>query len=270
MKLLWATDIHLDSASTESRTQFVRGINQANADKVLFTGDIATGKTIISELKWLHQTIDAPLYFVLGNHDYYGSSIETVRSHVSQWTQRQENAYWLDESRYIKLSHTKFLIGDGGWGDARNGDFLNTPIRLNDHRTIKELTGLHRDVLQQRLQQLGCESQKRMKAQVTELLNGPDAESIEEIIVATHVPPFPESAWYMGYSGAVDWIPDFTCKSIGDLLLKLATQYRHIQWTVLCGHGHHAGTAHMRDNLVVYTGAAEYGSPTVEKILTVD
>lgn len=270
MKLLWATDIHLDSASTESRNQFVQSINQADADKVLITGDIATGKTILSELKWLHQTVDAPLYFVLGNHDYYGSSIETVRTQVSQWAQEQKNAFWLDETRYVKLSPTKFLIGDGGWGDARNGDFLKTPVRLNDHRHIKELTGLHRDILQQRLQALGTEAQKRMEAQVNELLNSETPEAIEEIIVATHVPPYPESAWYMGYSGAVDWIPDFTCKSIGDLLLRLATTYTHIQWTVLCGHGHHSGTANMQENLVVYTGAAEYGTPAIDRVLSID
>ena len=46
MKLLWATDIHLDSASTKSRTAFVNSINQGAADKVLITGDIATGTTI--------------------------------------------------------------------------------------------------------------------------------------------------------------------------------------------------------------------------------
>ena len=270
MKLLWATDIHLDSASTEIRTLFVQSINQANPDKVLITGDIATGDTIISELKWLHETIDAPLYFVLGNHDYYGSSIATVRSQVSQWVQGLENAYWMDESKYVKLSHTRFLIGDGGWGDARNGDFLETPVRLNDHRQIRELTGLERKVLQRKLQTLGTEAQRRLAIQVEELMKSETVEAIEEIIVATHVPPYPEAAWYMGYSGAVDWIPDFTCKSIGDLLISLASKYTHIQWTVLCGHGHHAGTANMRRNLIVHTGAAEYGTPAIGRVMKID
>ena len=53
MKLfLWATDIHLDSASTKSRTA-LNSINQGAVDKVLITGDIATGTTIPTELQWL-------------------------------------------------------------------------------------------------------------------------------------------------------------------------------------------------------------------------
>ena len=269
MKLLWATDIHLDSASTKSRTSFVNSINECNVDKVLITGDIATGTSIIDELEWLTRAIDAPLYFVLGNHDYYGASIQSVRSQVSQWSQMQQGAHWLDESGYIRLSRTKILIGDGGWGDARNGDFLKTPVRLNDHRYIEELTGLDRSLLQFRLQHLGADSQNRMDTQIRALLNSPDIESIDEIIIATHVPPYPEAAWYMGYSGAVDWIPDFTCKAIGDLLLKCATKHSDVQWTVLCGHGHHAGTATIRHNLIVHTGAAEYGVPTIEKIIDI-
>ena len=270
MKLLWATDIHLDSASTKSRTAFVDSINQDAADKVLITGDIATGTTILTELEWLSQNINAPLYFVLGNHDYYGSSIEIVRKQVSQWSHTQPHTHWLDESGHCRLSETRILIGDGGWGDARNGDFLATPVRLNDHRYIKELTGLERHLLQQKLQRLGSEAQQRLATQLHEVFASPDAVPLTEIIVATHVPPFPESAWYMGYSGAVDWIPDFTCKAIGDLLLEFAAKHSDIQWTVLCGHGHHRGTVNMRDNLIVHTGAAEYGAPRIEKILTVN
>ena len=130
--------------------------------------------------------------------------------------------------------------------------------------------GLDRELLQSKLQQLGAEAQNRMETQIRTLLNSPDITSIDEIIVATHVPPYPESAWYMGYSGAVDWIPDFTCKAIGDLLLRCATKHSDVQWTILCGHGHHAGTATIRRNLIVHTGAAEYGAPTIEKVININ
>ena len=85
MKLLWATDIHLDSASNEARTQFVERVNQSDVDAILITGDIATGTTIVEELNWLGSELDATCYFVLGNHDYYGTSIRGVRQEVSQW-----------------------------------------------------------------------------------------------------------------------------------------------------------------------------------------
>ena len=265
MKLLWATDIHLDSASSQARIKFVEGINQSDVDAVLITGDIATGTTILDELDWLNSELQATCYFVLGNHDYYGASIKRVRQEVAKWVKTHEKTVWLDETQAIPLSANRFLVGDGGWGDARNGDFLQTPVRLNDHRLIQELSGLDRPKLQQHLQQLGFEARERLAKKITLLLS--NSEHIEEVIVATHVPPFPESAWYMGYSGAVDWIPDFTCKALGDLLLTLSTENPTIQWTVLCGHGHHQGTAKIRQNLTVYTGPAEYGKPDVVRIM---
>ena len=93
----------------------MNSINQGAADKVLITGDIATGTTILTELQWLSQTINAPLYFVLGNHDYYGSSIETVRKQVSQWAHTQPHTHWLDESdTFVCLKREYSLeMGDG-------------------------------------------------------------------------------------------------------------------------------------------------------------
>lgn len=266
MKLLWATDIHLDSASNEARMEFINRINQSHVDAILITGDIATGTTIVDELAWLKSELNQPLYFVLGNHDYYEASITSVREHISKWTQTNQQVFWLDEVQPIQLSERRFLVGDGGWGDARNGDFLQTPVRLNDHRLIEELSNLDRHLLQQKLHLLGSEAKARLEVKVASLLDS--SQHIDEIIVATHVPPFPESAWYMGYSGAIDWIPDFTCKAIGDLLLSLSDTHPKIQWTVLCGHGHHSGIATIQENLIVYTGAAEYGNPNVAKILS--
>ena len=265
MKLIWATDIHLDSASNQSRAFFVETINKSQPDAILITGDIATGTTIVDELTWLKNNFKAPCYFVLGNHDYYGSSISSVRKQVSLWLKTNHKAIWLDEAKPIQLSESRFMVGDGGWGDAGNGDFINTPVRLNDHRHIQELTGLTRPVLMEKLQLLGLEAAHRLQIKIEELLN--TSNTIDEIVIATHVPPFPESAWYNGFSGAVDWIPDFTCKAIGDLLMTFSKTHSSIQWTVLCGHGHHPGKAIMRNNLTILTGPAEYGTPAIAEVL---
>ena len=269
MKMVWTTDIHLDSATRDARMDFVNAINQSRADHVLITGDIATGTTLIAELEWLTKAIHAPIHFVLGNHDYYESSIQHVRSTLNTWILNPSNTTtitWLDIENEVPLTDSCILIGQSGWGDARNGDFLQTPIRINDHRLIEELTGLARPLLQHRLQQLGTDEASKLQRKLENITAS--RTGIQEIIVATHVPPFPEAAWYMGYSGAVDWIPDFTCKAVGDVLLSFATRYPTIQWTVLCGHGHHAGAVKIRENLTVHTGAAEYGKPAIAQHIT--
>ncbi len=268
MKMLWATDIHLDSANLQGRSRFINQITSAHADALLITGDIANGETIDTELMWILEQTGLPLYFVLGNHDYYNADIASVRNLIDILTTQHPRLTWLDKAPPVLLGKARYLVGDGGWGDARNGDFLRTSIRINDHRLIRDLTGHSRIDLQKKLHQLGEESAQRLAQKIATLLN--DQTPLQEVVVATHVPPFPESAWYMGYSGAEDWIPDFTCKAVGDLLLQVATEHPQIQWTVLCGHGHHEGRVQMLDNLLVHTGKADYGSPAVERCIQFD
>ncbi len=265
MKMLWATDIHLDSADQQARSKFIDQINTANGDALLITGDIANGQTIRAELSWILEQTSLPLYFVLGNHDYYHADIASVQSAIGGLTALHPKLTWLDKTSAISLCDDRYLIGHSGWGDARNGDFLRTPIRINDHRLIQDLTGHNRSDLQQKLHQLGDDAAQHLAQTISTLFQ--EQNTIREVVVATHVPPFPESAWYMGHSGAEDWIPDFTCKAVGDLLLTVATRHPQTQWTVLCGHGHHPGAVQLRDNLIVHTGKADYGHPVVDRCI---
>jgi hypothetical protein len=49
-------------------------------------------------------------------------------------------------------------------------------------------------------------------------------------------------------------------------LATLARAHPERSLTVLCGHTHSPGVARILPNLVVYTGAAEYGSPMVQRV----
>ncbi len=265
MKMAWCTDIHLDCVSTDGRKDFLEQIQRSEPEAVLITGDIATGTTISEELQWLATNVECPIYFVLGNHDFYHADFETVCQSVQNILQHHPRLHWLTHHDGLNVGASTFLLGVEGWGDARNGDFLATPVRLNDHQLIADLTGFERPVLQRKLQCLGQQYATQLQQKVETVLE--EQPHLNEIVIATHVPPFPESAWYMGYSGAPDWIPDFTCKAIGDLLLTLADTYPDIHWTVLCGHGHHRGSVTMRSNLVVETGHAEYGAPSIERLV---
>jgi hypothetical protein len=89
-------------------------------------------------------------------------------------------------------------------------------------------------------------------------------------LIATHVPPFCESCWYEGKTTDDNWAPFFVCGSVGRVLQQTSQVRPQSMFTVLCGHTHHEGVATMRDNLVVYTGAAEYGSPEVEGTIDIE
>ena len=74
VKLSWATDIHLDHASEAARRRFCQSV-QEQADALVVTGDIAESHILVSALESLATLTERPVYFVLGNHDYYRGSI---------------------------------------------------------------------------------------------------------------------------------------------------------------------------------------------------
>ena len=87
-----------------------------------------------------------------------------------------------------------------------------------------------------------------------------------EVLVLTHVPPFPEAAWHEGRPSGDDFLPFFSCKAVGDLLLGAAAAHPRVEFTVYCGHTHGGGVTQPAENLTVHTGAAEYGKPTHQVI----
>ncbi len=52
-------------------------------------------------------------------------------------------------------------------------------------------------------------------------------------------------------------------------MLEIMQDYPHRELTVLCGHTHGSGEAHPLQNVWIFTGAAIYGFPTINRVLTV-
>jgi len=258
--LSWSTDVHLDFVTPESEfyQHWKNELTQSETSGVLLTGDIADGRSIKYWLCQLAEDLQKPLYFVLGNHDYYHSSISDVRQALAALS--HPHVHWLDHRGPIQLSPQLSLVGSGGWGDGRVGDFLTTPIRINDHRLIQDLTMNSREELLERLQTLGQEEAQKVRTQLNQV-------ETDHIIVATHVPPFRESTWYQGRYGDWDWMPDFCCGAMGEVLLRYAQQYPAQTLNVYCGHSHGEGSYHPLPNLSIFTGKAEYSHPRVQGVI---
>ena len=171
---------------------------------------------------------------------------------------------YLTDSGPIELSRDHFLVGEDGWGDATEGDYENSTVRLNDFIKIKDFGRVDPISWPRLLQQEGAESANRLRLKLNLL---PD--SARKVLVLTHVPPFRESCWYEGKTTDDSWAPFFVCGPVGKLLEQFALEHPEVETTVLCGHTHHAGTAQMMPNLIVHTAAAEYGAPRVERVIEV-
>ncbi|MCK5340468.1 MAG: metallophosphoesterase [Desulfobulbaceae bacterium] len=265
MKAIWLTDIHLEFLSDSACIGFLEKLNDKNADAVLITGDIAQATTIEKHLSRMTEELAAPIYFVLGNHDYYYGSVDGVRSIVAGLTRRSPHLHWLNNCGPVKLTGNTCLIGHDGWGDARLGDYDNTRIKLNDFRLISELTGLSKEDLRNTLQRLGDEAADHFRAVLPKAL-----EIAGHVVVLTHVPPFPEATWHEGNYSDNDWLPFFSCKAVGDVLFESMQNNPHKRMTVLCGHTHGGGKSQILPNLVTLTGQARYGYPVIQEIFEWD
>ena len=143
MKLLWLTDPHLNFAGIARAQSLLSQASSLKPDAFLISGDIGESHDLEGWLMLSAQSLDCPIYFVLGNHDYYGSSIAQVRADVSELCTQHAHLTWLSElKRPIPLSDSLAMIGHDGWGDGRAGDLTSSRVRLNDFIQIQELRAL--------------------------------------------------------------------------------------------------------------------------------
>jgi Icc protein len=93
------TDPHLEFLQEDSfmRAGFLRELFNGEADAVLITGDVSNATNLEMDLDRLAQ-LNKSVYFVLGNHDFYGgtfaasteiTTIAVRRSRATAITQRR-------------------------------------------------------------------------------------------------------------------------------------------------------------------------------------
>lgn len=265
VSLAWATDIHLDHSDPDMTMEFLHAINTSPCDGVLLSGDMSNAVSLEADLTMIADSLDMPVYFVLGNHDYYGGSIAEVRRIARNNT--SSGMKWVAGGDCLEIAPGVGLVGNGGWGDAQYGNCENTPVILTDYFVIAELKDVYdkgqdnmtlrpQFALKEKLRALGREAAEDLRPQLVEA-----ADRFSQVIVLTHVPPFREAAWHEGAHSTDDWLPGFSCKAVGDELVRVAEAHTDTTFTVLCGHTHGGGFARILPNLVVHTQAALYGSP---------
>lgn len=262
MQLAWLTDLHIDHAKPDATERLLAAVEASGADAVLLGGDLAEGTTVCAWLERLADRWQRPIYLVLGNHDFYKADIPGVRRRVEALAAASPHLFWLPASGVVELTPTVGLVGHGGWGDARLGDFDRSTVLLNDYIQIADLAGLPHTVLKVKLQALGAGAAATLAPRLFEALR-----RFETVVVLTHVPPWRGACWHLGKVSDDNWLPHFSCGAIGELLMAAAGQFPDRTLRVYCGHTHSDGVFQPAPNLTVWTGKAEYGSPEVNGLL---
>jgi predicted phosphohydrolase len=269
--LLWATDVHLDHLPLrEAPLEFGRALarEQPEAQGLIVTGDIAEAPSIEWTLRELAAGFGGPVYFVLGNHDYYRSSFAAVDRAMAATCLASSGLHWL-HLESAQLTDTAALVGVNGWYDARYGD-RNSDLQLTDFTAIHELFAAQ-DESREALLRFCTERADAQARSFEQRLEGLlERQRQQHILVATHVPPFQAAAWHEGKPSDEHWAPFFSNKALGDVLLACAERHETVKYTVLCGHTHGSGCYRARENLTVYTGCAQYGAPDLAGFVEVD
>jgi predicted phosphohydrolase len=263
MRLAWITDVHLDFLSGDQVRAFCGRIARRGPDALAISGDIADARSVEHTLRVVADDLGVPIYFVLGNHDFYYGSIEGVRRQMAALTRTDPRIQWLPERGVVSLGQQHAIVGHDGWADGRHGDPLGSHVFFNDWLLIAELSGLEPSVRLERLHALGDEAATALRAPLWEALG-----RFANVFVMTHVPPFPEVCRYWGRICSDAWLPWLTCRAVGDLLLDAADRHADRRITVLCGHSHGAATARLRPNLIAHAGRARYGHPKLARMFT--
>jgi len=285
-RLAWATDIHLDHlpAIPDVSERFATYlVEQHDPNALLVTGDITLAPMLEYHLDQLEDgLLGLPLYFVLGNHDYYRGSLKESAIIASAYRG------WLNKPGYHELMPNVALVGHEGWYDAYCGAPYSERFGMSDWLLIQEYSEIPNTILETKFQQetppeilrLFLEARKTLieKARERSTLFAAQArvnlemalKHYEWVVFATHYPPFKEACWHEGHMSNDLFLPWFTSKHMGDMLLEVAAAHPDRKIIVLCGHSHSSGIYEALPNLIVYTGEAVYGAPDVTGILEID
>lgn len=269
MKLAWLTDVHLNFLASADRKRFYQDIVATKSNAVIISGDIAEAPTLSEILIEIAQHIDKPIYFVLGNHDYYHSSVTNLRKEMTALCKQYTQLYWLPEMQAVQLSKDFVLVGEDCWADGRYGNYTNSRVMLNDSRMIQELReggSIGKYQLLDAMQKLADADAKRLKKNLQLAIK---QFSPKSILIVIHLPPFKESCMHEGEISNDDYLPFFASRITGDVLLEIAQANPGIDFKVLCGHTHSSSYYHPLANLTVKAGDAKYMAPKVQEIISI-
>lgn len=262
--LLHATDIHLDHLnrnsslfSTRKIKQFCDELNATEANWIVITGDLSNGIDLPMHLSFLEKWVEKQVYFVLGNHDFYGSSINEVRGKTARYN--HSKLVWLNTQEVVELTPDCALVGHDGWYDGGYSDWFQSKLIMNEYRLVKDFRNKSELNMFRLIQHLAQEGADHIK---TNLIKA--ARQYKYVVCATHVPAFRDNSRAPdGSLSDTDWLPCMSNKKLGDALIDVAKQFPETKFTCLSGHTHTKWSQTYLPNLREITGKSKYGTPTI-------
>lgn len=258
MKLIWVSDPHLDWLTEDELSRFFKTLQESETEGVIISGDIGQAKTLKTHLLRF-ALLPMPTYFVLGNHDIYGSSFQYVYEIVRKTTKRSKKLTWLSESKPVWLTELTHLVGHDGWADGRAGLGQKSGFLVNDYQAISDFRGLSVGSVFKLIQDKADHAAAIIQMAIRQIIT-------KHIIVVTHAPPYVETCKYHSQPTSEAYLPHFCNTRLGEILKAAATDL-NVRISVLCGHTHEQVQLQIDNNICVYVGGSTYGDP---QLITID
>jgi len=139
MRAAWATDIHLGFCDDKERRDFYRTLVETRFDVLLLTGDIGGESHLggspepldhtetVRQLKEMEESVRRPIYFVLGNHDYYLRSMAAVRTAVVELCRGSELLHFVQEDGSLHRWERRRTTTSKAWPRTAVSTLPGTP-----------------------------------------------------------------------------------------------------------------------------------------------
>lgn len=265
-ELLWLSDIHLDRVDAETKGHFLEHLRGTRYDALLITGDISNAKQLVGHLKDISgASSERPVFFTLGNHDYFFGSMREVDKAVAELCRHTRNLISLGHGEVIQLSTRTALVGHRGWYDGRAGYGFKTHVKSPDQKWINDFRHLSKKKFFDQLRDLGEESADYFRKVLPSAL-----ERNRTVLVGTHVPPCYQALKFSGGHCRWERQPYFANCSAGDAIIGISRDYPKCRITVHAGHCHSAAHARISPELDIQVAGAEIGMPSMQKILMIE
>jgi predicted MPP superfamily phosphohydrolase len=262
-QLAWATDLHLVFLRSAAQREFCESLAQMDADAIAITGDISDGRLLGRHLAMIAESVQKPIFVVLGNHDRYHTTFDEAEEQVARVAAIYPHIHRLTGKEIFELSGHTALVGIDGWADGISGSGQESEVILNDSVMIADFATLTREEGWKLMEELSQASAQTIQPALESAM-----QSFAEVILLTHVPPLPEAAWHEGGMSEPDFLPHFCNARLGETLRAACARHPKSKLTVLCGHTHGAGV-HSEGNLTILTAGASYGNPRIDRVLAI-
>ena len=251
------TDLHLDRCCVDIDMEekliakLFATLKKIDYEFILILGDIDTALGVAPSLT-LFEHLNKSVYYVLGNHDYYGNFVDDLQTMLAKDAGLPKRFLYLPGSNVISLSANTALIGVNAWSTLTE-EFI-TSNKLSDTECIKDFEGLSPKEISLKLDELNSKALSCLSANIDLA-----TQNHKNILVSVHIPAFNLDQSCEAYSSP----------RLAEIMTEKAKQYPNHTFYILSGHIHKFQRIKLTDNLFQISFDANYFNPTVSGVVEV-